>query len=111
MSTPGDVLIAPRDIPIVQTDLYTAVGVKAVMDALTATNTTAVAVTVSLNIVPPGGTVGDSNAIVKTVSILAGASYTFPELRLHRLLPGYKISGIASAVGVNLYVSGRITSP
>lgn len=111
MSTPGDVLIAPREIPIVQTDLYTATNVKAVMDALTATNTTAAAVTVTINIVPPGGSVGDSNVIAKTISILAGQSYGFPELRAHRLMPGYKFSAIASAVGVNLYVSGRITSP
>ena len=111
MTTQRAVLIQSQDTPIVQTDLYTSTGVTSTIDKLTATNTTAGTLTISINLIPSAGAAGATNLIAKTISILAAQSYQFPEIVGHDLAPGDKISGIASATGSTVRCSGRITTP
>lgn len=111
MTTQRTVLIQSQDTPIVQTDLYVSTGVTTTIDKLTATNTTAATQTVSVNLIPAAGAAGATNLISKAASILAGATYAFPEIVLHDLAPGDKISVIASAAGVTIRSSGRVTTP
>lgn len=91
-----------------QTNQYTATNCTAVIDKFTATNYSATAATLSVNIVTSGDTAGNQNLIVKTKTIQPGATYTFPELVGHYLATGGFISTAASAAtSINIRVSGR----
>lgn len=111
MTTQRTVLIQAQDTPIVQTDLYVSAGVVSTIDALTATNVSAGTLTISVNLVPAAGAAGPTNLLSKLISLLAGATYTFPEIRGHDLAAGDKISAIASATGITIRASGRVTTP
>lgn len=90
-----------------QTDQYTAVGVRTIIDKFTATNTTGGAVTLAVNLIPPAGIAGTANLIV-TKSLSAGETYTFPEVVGHVLATGGKISTLAgAAASVTIRASGR----
>jgi hypothetical protein len=93
----------------VDTTQYTApAGVRTIIDKFTACNNDAVARTITVNIVNSGGAVGGANQIVKTKSLLAGESYTFPEVVGHVLAAGDFISTNASSAGVvGVRASGR----
>ena len=80
-----------------QTTQYTATNCKTVIDKFSATNTTAGAVTISVNLVVLGGSAATSNLIVQAKSLAAGECYTFPELVGQSLEPGGFISTLASA--------------
>lgn len=87
---------------------YTANGVTTIIDKFTATNFSASAATLSVNIVKNLDGAGNQNLIVKTVTIAAGATYTFPEIVSQVLNPGDFISTIASvATSINIRASGR----
>lgn len=87
---------------------YTATGVTTYIDKFTATNYSGSAATLSVNLITALDTSGNQNLIVKTVSIAAGATYTFPELVGHILNPGDLISTIAgTASAINIRASGR----
>jgi hypothetical protein len=102
------VLIPAKIAEAAQTTQYTATGVKAVIDKLTATNYSAGAVTLSVNVVTSGDTAGNQNLIVKTKTLQAGETYTFPELIGTVLEAGGFISTIASAAtSINVRASGR----
>jgi hypothetical protein len=91
-----------------QTTQYTATNCTAVIDKFTATNYSATAATLSVNIVTSGDTAGNQNLIVKTKTIQPGATYTFPEIVGHYLETGGFISTAASAAtSINIRVSGR----
>lgn len=108
MSVTTKVLIDTKQAENSQTSQYTATNVKAIIDKFTAINTTAGAVTLSVNIIPSGGSAGDSNLVVKTKSIGAGQTYTFPELVGQYLESGMFISTIASAASsIAIRCSGR----
>lgn len=111
MTTLRAVLIQSQDTPIVQTDLYVSTGVTSTIDKLTATNTAATTQSISVNLIPSAGAAGANNLIAKTISILAGQSYQFPEIVGHDLAPGDKISAIASLAGITIRCSGRVTTP
>jgi hypothetical protein len=88
--------------------VYTATGVTAIIDKFTATNYSASAATISVNLVTGGGTAGNNDLIVKTKTLQAGETYTFPELVGHVLRPGGFISTLAgTASAINIRVSGR----
>lgn len=110
MSTQQAVLIQSRDTPIADTTVYISAGQTTRVDKMTATNTTAAALTISVNMVPSGGSVGATNQLVKTLSIAAGQSYAFPEIVGHSMAAGDFISVIASATGITLRASGRVTT-
>jgi hypothetical protein len=110
MTTQRKVFIQSQDTPTSATKLYQAVNCTAQIDKLTATNTTATAQTVSVYLVPSGGSVLSSNLVAKSVTIGAGLSYLFPEITGHDLANGDAIWGIASASGVTIRAGGRETT-
>lgn len=86
---------------------YTATNVKAQIQALTLTNTSAGAVTVTVYLVPDGGTAGDSNTVLDTKSINAGESYKVIEAIGQWLEAGGTIQALASsATAITLVASG-----
>jgi hypothetical protein len=91
-----------------QSTVYTATGVTAIIDKFTATNYSAAVATISVNLVNPGGTASNDDLIVKTKTLQAGETYTFPELVGHVLRPSGFISTLAgTASAINIRVSGR----
>lgn len=108
MTVTVKVLIPAKIAENVQTTQYTAAGVSAIIDKFTATNYTAVAATLSVNLVTLADVSGDNNLIVKTRTLQAGETYTFPELVGSALAPGGFISTIASAAtSINIRANGR----
>lgn len=102
------VLIPPKQAESVQTTQYTATNCKAIIDKFTATNTSAGNVTISVNLVTSGGSVGASNLIVDTRAIAPDETYTFPELVGQALESGSFISTIASAAtSLTIRANGR----
>ena len=80
MAVTVKVLIPAKIAEAAQTTQYTATGVTTLIDKLTATNYSAVAATLSVNLVTPADTAGNQNLIVKTKTLQAGETYTFPEI-------------------------------
>ncbi len=108
MTVTTKVLIAAKTAESTQTTQYTATNVTAIIDKLTATNYSASAATISVNLVTVAGSAGNDNLIVKTKTLQAGESYTFPEIVGHVLAPGGFISTIAgTASAINIRASGR----
>jgi hypothetical protein len=91
------------------TTQYTAgVGTRTIIDKFTACNNDTVARTLTVNLVASGGAVGGANQVVKTKSLAAGETYTFPEVVGHVLAAGDFISTNASTAGViGIRASGR----
>ena len=79
------------------TTLYTATNVKAQIQAFTVLNTSGGAVTVTIHIVPSGGSASNSNMIVQTKSLNAAESYKVIEAVGQWLSAGDTIQALASA--------------
>lgn len=77
--------------------IYTASNVRAQVLAASFTNTNVGAQTVTLHIVPSGGSPSDANMVMKAVSIPAGGSYRAIELVGQALNAGDTIQALASA--------------
>lgn len=91
-----------------QTSQYMATGCKTVIDKFTVTNTSAVNVAFSVNLIASGGAAGDSNLVLKAKTIAPGATYTCPELVGQSLEPGGFISTLAGAASsLTISASGR----
>lgn len=102
------VLIPAKTAENAQTTQYTATGVTTIIDKFTATNYSASAATVSVNLVTTGGAAGNVNLITKTKTLQAGEVYTFPEIVGQVLSPGDFISTLAgTASAINIRASGR----
>lgn len=111
MTVTVTVLVPAQTINNTQTTMYTATGVTAIIDKFTATNYSAAAATISVNLVTAGGTASNNDLIVKTKTLQASETYTFPELVGHVLNPGGFISTIAgTASAINIRVSGRVVT-
>ena len=111
MTVAVKVLIPAKTAENTQVTQYTATGVTAIIDKFTATNYSAAAATISVNLVTAGGTAGNNDLIVKTKTLQASETYTFPELVGHVLNPGGFISTIAgTASAINIRVSGRVVT-
>ena len=94
-----------------QTTQYTSNGVQTIIDKFTATNYSATAATLSVNLVTAAGSAGNDNLIVKTKTLQPSETYTFPELVGHVLPLNGFISTIAgTATSINMRVSGREVS-
>jgi hypothetical protein len=94
-----------------QTTQYISDGVRTIIDKFTATNYSAAAATISVNLVAAAGAAANNNLIVKTKTLQPSETYTFPELVGHVLpLNGFisTIAGTASAI--NIRASGRLVS-
>lgn len=108
MAVTPTVLIGAKDAENAQTTQYTATNVTTIIDKFTATNHSGSAAVLSVNVVTTGDTAGTQNLIVKTKSLQAGETYTFPELVGQILLPGGFISTLAgTASAINIRASGR----
>ena len=108
MTVTVKVLVPAKTAENSQTTQYTATGVTAIIDKFTATNYSAVAATVSVNLVNPSGSAGNDNLITKTKTLQASETYTFPELVGQVLAPSGFISTIAgTASAINIRASGR----
>jgi hypothetical protein len=94
-----------------QTTQYISNGVQTIIDKFTATNYSATAATISVNLVTAAGSAGNDNLIVKTKTLQPSETYTFPELVGHVLPLGGFISTIAgTASAINIRASGRLVS-
>jgi hypothetical protein len=94
-----------------QVTQYTSAGVQTIIDKFTATNYSASPATISVNLVTAASSAANSNLIVKTKTLQASETYTFPELVGHVLPNNGFISTIAgTATAINIRASGRLVS-
>lgn len=101
-------LVPAKTVENAQTTQYTANGVTTIIDKFTATNYSAAAATISVNLITSAGVAGNANLITKTKTLQPTEVYTFPELVGQVLNPGDFISTIAgTASAINMRVSGR----
>jgi hypothetical protein len=108
MTVTVKVLVPAKFAEASQTTQYTSTGVTTIIDKFTATNISASAATISVNLVTLADTAGNTNLITKTKSLQASEVYTFPELVGQVLGAGDFISTIAgTGSAVNIRVSGR----
>lgn len=108
MAVVTKVLIPAKTAENVQTSQYTATNVTAIIDKFTATNYSATAATISVNLVIVAGSAGNDNLIVKTKTLQPSETYTFPELVGQVIASGGFISTIAgTASAINIRASGR----
>jgi len=112
MTVTVKVLIPAKTAENTQVTQYTANGVTTIIDKFTATNYSATAATISVNLVTAAGSAGNDNLIVKTKSLQPAETYTFPEIVGAALSVGSFISTIAgTASAINIRSNGReITS-
>ena len=111
MTVTVKVLIPAKNAEATQTTQYTANGVTKIIDKFTATNYSASAATLSVNLVTVSFSAGDANLITKTKTLQPAEVYTFPELVGQVLSPGAFISTLAgTATAINIRASGREVS-
>jgi hypothetical protein len=105
------VLIPAKIAENTQTTQYVATNVSTIIDKFTATNYSASAATLSVNLVTQFDSSGNQNLIIKAKTLLPSETYTFPELVGHVLQSGGFISTLASAASsINIRSSGREVS-
>jgi hypothetical protein len=108
MAVSTKVLIPAKTAENTQTTQYTATNVTTIIDKFTATNYSAAAATISVNLVIASGSAGNDNLIVKTKTLQPAETYTFPELVGQVIASGGFISTIAgTATAINIRASGR----
>jgi hypothetical protein len=108
MTVTAKVLVPAKTAEAAQTRQYTATNVTTIIDKFTATNYSASAATISVNLVTASGTAGDDNLITKARTLQPSEVYTFPELVGQVLSPSAFISTLAgTASAINIRVSGR----
>ena len=104
-------IIPAKTAEATQTTQYTSNGVQTIIDKFTATNYSATAATISVNLITAAGSATDSNLIVDTKTLQPLETYTFPELVGHVLPNNGFISTIAgTATSINIRASGRLVS-
>jgi len=108
MTVTVKVLVPAKTAESAQTRQYTATGVTTIIDKFTATNYSASAATISVNLVTAAGATSDDNLITKARTLQPSEVYTFPELVGQVLSPSAFISTLAgTASAINIRVSGR----
>lgn len=108
MTVTVTVLIPAKIAESSQTTQYTSTGLTTIIDKFTATNYSAVPATLSVNLVTLTDTAGNQNLIIKTKTLQAAETYTFPEIVGQALAAGDFISTIAgTATSINIRASGR----
>lgn len=101
-------LIASQQLGSSNGTLYTATNCYAIIDKFTLVNTTAGAVTATIDIVDSSGASGVTERVISARSLAAGETYTCPEMVGHILNPGDTIQGLASAsTSITVRASGR----
>jgi hypothetical protein len=108
MTVTVKVLVPAKIAEATQTTQYTATNVTTIIDKFTATNYSATAATLSVNLITSGDTAGNQNLIMKLKTLQPSETYTVPELVGQVLAPSGFISTIAgTASAMNIRVSGR----
>lgn len=111
MTVTVKVLVPAKTVEATQTTQYTANNVTTIIDKFTATNYSATAAAISVNLVTVSFSAGNQNLISKTKTLQPAEVYTFPELVGQVLNPGDFISTLAgTATAINMRVSGREVS-
>lgn len=101
-------IIPRKQAEAAQTGQYTALNCKCIIDKFTATNTSGVNASLSVNLIASGDVAGDGNLVVKVKTLAPGETYTFPELVGQTLESGGFISTLASAAtSLTISASGR----
>jgi hypothetical protein len=104
-------IIPAKTAEATQVTQFTSNGVQTIIDKFTATNYSATAATISVNLVTAAGSAGNNNLIDKTKTLQPSETYTFPDLVGHVLPVGGFISTLAgTASAINIRASGRIVS-
>jgi len=108
MTVTSKCLLESTQLAAAQTTLYTAAGLRAILDKISATNVSGAAATITVNLVPSAGSAAATNVIVSVKSLQAGESYGFPELVGHVLNQGGFVSVLAgTGAAINFRMSGR----
>lgn len=108
MTVSAKVLIPAKTAESSQTTQYTATGVTTIIDKFTATNYSAAAANISVNLVTSGDTAGNQNLITKAKVLQSSEVYTFPEIVGQVLASGGFISTIAgTGNAITIRSSGR----
>jgi len=111
MAVTPKAIIQSQQLTASNVTYYTATNVRTHIDKMTLTNTTADAVTVTIDLVDSGGTAGVAERVISARSIAAGETYTCPEVVGHILNAGDSIQGLASAAtSITIRASGREVS-
>ena len=111
MAVSVKVLIPAKIAEATQTTQYTATNVAAIVDKCTATNYSASAATLSVNLVTQFDNAGNQNLIIKAKTLLPSETYTFPELVGQIIASGGSISTLAgTGSAINIRCSGREVS-
>ena len=93
------------------TQVTSPTGVRTIVDKFTATNVTASAATLAVNIVESGGAASAANLILDGKTLAAHETYTCPELAGQILNAGDFVSTIAgTATAIVIRASGREVS-
>lgn len=93
-------LVSPQTISDAITAYYTSTNVKTRIDKLTVGNPSATARTVSLYLVPSGGSPSDANVITKTKSIAPGETWNCPDMIGQVLASGGTLRAVADLIAV-----------
>jgi len=101
-------IIESKDAANATTTQYTATGnTRTIIDKFTGTNYSGGVQTLTVYLVPSGGSANNSN-LMKAKALAAGECYVFPEIVGHTLNPGDSIQTAASAASsINIRSSGR----
>lgn len=101
-------LVSSQQLTNSNATYYTATNVRTIIDKMTVCNTTAGAVTVTIDLVDSGGSAGVTERVISARSIAAGETYTCPEVVGHILNSGDSIQGLAGAgTSITIRASGR----
>ena len=91
----------------VATYYITPTGTRALLKRATFCNNHSAVVTVTINLVPSGGSAAYGNQITKTKSLAAGESWSCPDMENHILEAGGFISMLASVTAtIGVRISG-----
>lgn len=111
MAQTPTVLVTPQLVANSTTTYYTGSNIKTRIDKATITNVNAAARTVTIYVVPSGGSAGDSTMIVKARSIAPSETWNVTDLIGH-IMPADAILQLAAsnASSLTLYVTGTTIS-
>lgn len=111
MSVKAVPLIESQYAPASTGTLYTSpVGVTTIIDNFTATNNTGSPATISVYIVPAGGTASSAN-LISFYTVSANTPMLLPEMKYKVLAPGDFIAVLAgTATAIAIQASGRQSS-
>lgn len=109
MSVTAKALFSAHFAGITDTTEYTTpVSTRTIIDKFTATNTDVATRTVTVNLIPSGGSAGSQNIVTSALSLTAGQSVDLPEQHNQILNSGDIISVVASVANkIVIRASGR----